>query len=150
MDARYINAVLKAVKNVFMSIAKLTFSQGAPSLKKDKKLPHKISVAVEFSGGITGCVVVSMSEETALKLASSLLGEEMNEFDEQCVDAVGEVASIAAGNSKRDFPKEGITFSAPTVIIGNQEYSYPDIPVISFPCETPKGGIVVDIAFKES
>ena len=90
-----------------------------------------------------------MSDETALQLASGLLGEDITELDADCTDAIGEVANMIAGNAKTDFPGENNAISVPTVVVGKHKLSYPKgIPIISIPCKAGKGEITIDIALK--
>jgi CheY-specific phosphatase CheX len=57
---------------------------------------------------------------TACRLASLLLGQETDEFDERVLDAVGEVANMVAGVFKSKVPALGETcvLSVPSVISG--------------------------------
>jgi len=78
-----------------------------------------------------------------------LLGEQLSELDEDCVDAIGEIANMVAGSAKNGFPVANTALSVPTVVIGKHEVNYPSsIPIISIPCETSEGKFGVDIALK--
>jgi len=149
MDVRYINPFLTAVKDVFETMIDVSFSVGKPCLKKDGIPSHEISSIIGISGEVTGSVVINLSEKTALQLASALLGEQLSELDEDCVDAIGEIANMVAGSAKNGFPVANTALSVPTVVIGKHEVNYPSsIPIISIPCETSEGKFGVDIALK--
>ena len=149
MDVRYINPFLSAVKEVFETMIEVSFSMGKPCLKKDGIPSHEVSSIIGISGEVTGSVVINLSEKTALQLASALLGDELSELDEDCIDAIGEIANMVAGNAKNGFPVANTSLSVPTVVIGKHEVNYPSsIPIISIPCETTEGKFGVDIALK--
>ena len=151
MDVRYINPFLAAVKDVFETMIEVSFSVGKPCLKKDSIPLHEVSSIIGISGEVTGSVVINLSEKTALQLASALIGEQLSELDEDCVDAIGEIANMVAGSAKNGFPVQNTSLSVPTVVIGKHKVNYPSaIPIISIPCETSEGEFGVDIALKET
>ena len=93
--------------------------------------------------------MISLSEAIALQLASALLGDDFDKVDEDCIDAIGEIANMIAGNAKTNFPGDESAISVPSVIIGKHQVAYPrGIPIISIPCSTDKGPMVIDVALK--
>ena len=151
MDVNYINPFLSAVQNIFETMISLPFSLGKPTLKKDDVCTYEISGVIEITGDVSGCVVVSFPEEIALQLASALLESDLAEVDDDCTDAIGEIANIVAGDAKKNFPKANTTVSIPTIVIGRKKVSFPSgVPIISIPCETDKGQFCIDVALKET
>jgi len=149
MDIQYINPFVTAVQKLFNTMINLPFSLGKPSLKKDPLPMHDISAIIGLSGNVTGCVVINLSEAIALQLVSALLGDEVTELDDDCTDAIGEIANIIAGNAKTDFPGGGTSISVPSVVIGKHKVTYPSgLPIISIPCSTDKGTLAIEIAIK--
>jgi chemotaxis protein CheX len=150
MDPKYIQPFVVAVQNVFNTMIDVPLSLQKPYLKKDKEVPHEISGIIGLSGNVIGCVVVSMSHEIAFRLVSALLGEEVTELDEDCTDAIGEIANMIAGNAKTDFPGEGNAISVPSVVVGKHKVSYPSgLPIVVIPCKTDAGELMIEIALKE-
>ncbi len=149
MDPNYIKPFVVAVKRVFETMITVPFSLGKPTLKKGNEVPHDISSIIGLSGNVSGSVVISLTQEVAFQLASNLIGDEINELDEVCTDAIGEIANMIAGNAKTDFPSNDNAISVPSVVIGKHKVSYPSgIPIITIPCSTDKGGIVIEVALK--
>jgi len=149
MDVRYINPFLVAVQNIFDTMIDVPFTLGKPTIKMDKAPSHSISSIIGISGDVSGCVVISLSEEISLQLASALLDEKLKELNGDCTDAIGEIANMIAGNAKTDFPAEKTSISVPTVVIGKHKVNYPSgLPIISIPCEVGSGRMVVDVAIK--
>ena len=149
MDVKYINPFLVAVKNVFNTMLEIPFKLGKPYIKKEPVPDHEISGIIGLSGGVTGCVVINMSRVIALQLSSALVGEEITDLNDDCTDAIGEIANMIAGNAKTDFPDAGVSISVPSIVVGQHKMTYPQgIPVISIPCLTDKGELVIDVALK--
>jgi len=151
MDVRYINPFLLAVRDVFDTMIEVPFTLGKPVLKKDDTPSHEVSGIIGLSGEVSGCVVISLSQKSALQLASALLDEEITELDEDCTDAIGEIANMIAGSAKNDFPVKNTSLAVPTVVIGKHKVNHPSgIPIISIPCETSEGKFGIDVALKET
>ncbi len=151
MDARYINPFLVAVKEVFETMIEVPFTIYKPALKKDDAPSHDVSSIIGISGDVMGCVVITLSKNTALQLASALLDDPIQALDEDCIDAIGEIANMVAGSAKNGFPVENTSLSVPTVVVGKHQVNYPSsVPIISVPCETTEGTFGVDIALKEA
>lgn len=149
MDPSYIKPFVVAVKRVFETMITVPFSLGKPALKKGSEVPHEISSIIGLSGNVSGSVVISLSQSVAFQLASALLGDEINELNEDCTDAIGEIANIIAGNAKTDFPTRDNAISVPSVVVGKHKVTYPTgIPIISIPCSTDKGEMIIEIALK--
>ena len=149
MDAKYINPFLVAIKDVFDTMIELPVVIGKPFIKKDRISSYEVSSIIGLSGAVIGCVAISFSKQIALQLAGALLEDEFVEIDDDCTDAIGEVANMIAGNAKSAFPVDNASISVPTVIIGKHSVNYPSgIPVISIPCEAGGGGLSVDVALK--
>ncbi|MBT8343004.1 MAG: chemotaxis protein CheX [Desulfatitalea sp.] len=150
MDPNYIKPFVIAAKRIFETMITVPFSLGKPVLKTSNEVPHEISSIIGISGNVSGCVVLSLSEEVAFQLASALIGEEVNALDEDCTDAIGEIANMIAGNAKTDFPSKDNSISVPSVVVGKHKVTYPSgIPIITIPCKTDKGEIIIEVALKE-
>lgn len=149
MDVNYINPFLKAIDNIFETMIDVPFTLGKPSLKKNDMPSHEISGIIGITGEIIGCVVVSFPESVALQLASKLLQEKLTKVDEDCTDAIGEIANMVAGDAKKGFPKGNTSISVPTVIIGQHKIAFPKgVPIISIPCGTEAGSFSIEVALK--
>ena len=151
MNVNYINPFLSAIRNVFDTMLQVKFELGKPKLKDDPVPRYEVSGIIGLSGEVTGCVVINLSEELALQLASSLSGETVTELNDNCTDAIGELANMIAGSAKKDFPGKNNSISIPSVVIGKHRMIYPKgLPIVSIPCDTSAGRMVVDVALKET
>ena len=151
MDPRYIQPFVAAAKRVFDTMIEVPLSLGRPALKKGSEVPYEISGIIGLSGNVSGCVVISLSREVAFQLVGALLGETVTELNEDCTDAIGEIANMIAGNAKTDFPESGNSISVPSVVVGKHKVSYPSgLPIVFIPCRTDKGELIIEIALKNN
>lgn len=151
MDVKYINPFISAVKKLFNTMIEVPFQLGPPTLKKGNVPQYEISGIIGLSGTVTGCVVINLSKEIAFQLVSALVDDTVDELDDDCTDAIGEIANMIAGNAKTSFPSEGTSISVPSVVVGQHKVSYPSgLPIICIPCTTDKGGMMIEVALKAS
>ncbi|MGD9096541.1 MAG: chemotaxis protein CheX [Desulfobacterales bacterium] len=147
MNANLINPFIKAVSGVFATMIEQPVRLGQPVRKKDPVASHPISSVITMQGPVSGCVVVSFAEPVARALASALLDETMATLDADGIDALGEIANMIAGNAKNEFPDDTGTMSVPEVVTGKTGIAYPpNVPIISIPCETESGALIIDVA----
>ena len=150
IDPSYIKPFVVAAKNIFETMIEVPFSLGKPTLKKGSDVPpHEISSIIGVSGNVSGCVVISLTHDIAFYLVSALIGDEISELNDDCTDAIGEIANMIAGNAKTDFPTSDNSISVPSVVVGKHKVSYPTgVPVITIPCILDKGEMFIEVALK--
>jgi chemotaxis protein CheX len=85
----------------------------------------QITAMVGLAGHICGILTLRCSAHAATCMASSMLGSEVSESDEQMWDAVGEICNMVAGNFKNKLTglADSCMLSVPTVITGG-DYSF--------------------------
>ena len=105
MKAAYINPFINAVSRLFKTMMAFPIKIGQPGLNRRAQPQHDVCGVIDVSGTVKGRVVVSMPETLAAALASILIGDTIEALDEDCIDAVGEIANMIAGNAKTDFPE---------------------------------------------
>ncbi len=151
MDVKYINPFIVAVKDIFATMIELPFALKNPAIKENRQPDFEISAIIGLSGSVSGCAVISLKEQLAIELAAALTGETFSTFDEDAVDALGEIANMIVGNAKSSFPDDGCSISVPSVVIGKHQVSFPSsVPIITIPCEVGRERLVIDVAFKKN
>ena len=76
---------------------------------------------VGFVGEMTGMISIYCSRQMALQIATSMMGLQMEEIDQDVRDAVGEIANIVVGIFKAKFGTDHTPFqqSVPSVLDGH-------------------------------
>ena len=146
MHAKYIAPVISAVQNVFATMIQLPVVPGKQFFKKDKRPTTEVVSTIILSGPVAGFVCLGLSRNLALVLASRLLDCQIDEASAECIDAIGELTNMIAGNAKSEFPDEGIAISVPKVVFEPSGAVFPlNVPIISIPFQTQGEALLVDM-----
>jgi chemotaxis protein CheX len=80
---------------------------------------NQVNVLIGLTKGLKGNLLLGMKKNTALKIASAMIGSEVLELDDLSESAISEfmntLVGMGLGNYESDIP---IDFSSPTLIIG--------------------------------
>jgi len=101
MKAEHINPFLKSTIDTFATMLKRKIIPGKVYLRTVASVAD-ISGVIGLSGDIRGAVVMAYPRETALKVVSAFLGENVNDLNEVVADAIGELTNIITGYAKKD------------------------------------------------
>jgi chemotaxis protein CheX len=149
MNVSYINPFLFATKSVFETMIKIPLTLGKPRLKDRAEPNYAVSASIGISGSVTGTAVISFPQDVAIAVASGLAGSPHEALNQDCVDALGEVANMIAGSAKGNLPGGPNSLSLPNVVLGQHRVAFPTgVPIIVIPCSTPAGEFVIEIGFR--
>jgi len=145
-----IMAFVKSTKNVLSTMVGLEPRLGKPHVKIQPHPTYDVSGIIGFSGEVTGTVVVSFSEATAVEIVKAFSGDRLTTDNPDFADAVGELCNMIAGNAKKDFGLEA-SISVPSVVIGSnhQVARMRDVPCIVIPCNCDAGEFTVEVNIKQ-
>lgn len=152
MNADFINPFLKATINVLSMMAFVKPEAGKPFIKKDRKAQGDISGIIGMTGATKGVVVFSLSKEAAIKIVSSMLGEDYKEINDDVSDAIGEITNMISGDARRELATKGYTFEGglPSIIIGQGHVieSITKGPTVAIPFTLDGAKFVVETSFE--
>lgn len=81
---------------------------------------HDVTALIGFNGDGLGSLLISMSQENAMKTISKFLYTELTEVDDDVLDGVEEIANIVAGAAAARFKfKTGL--GLPTILLGEKQ-----------------------------
>jgi chemotaxis protein CheX len=147
MNAKYITPIIVSVQNVFETMIQLPVVSGKQFFKKEKRPTTDVISMITMSGPVSGFICLGISKKLAFLLSSKLLECEVGEANGDCIDAIGEITNMIAGNAKSEFPDDGIIISVPKVVFDTVKQPYPmAAPVISIPFETQGEVLLVDMS----
>ena len=155
----FIDDFIKATDEVFSQMVSVAVQvdvveeiNGMPDCM-DVTLCMDITGILGFSGGRRGSLLVTFSEETALKAVGGMLGIQYTEMNSDVCDGVGEIVNIIAGTAKTRLQLKGISFdlSIPNTIIGTKHQITAPASTsrtrISF--SSPYGAFFMEVYLKE-
>ncbi len=145
----FINPFIIAVTKTLETMVQCRPTREAPQIKKSTTTLYPVSGIIGLSGRIVGTVVLTMTEDLALKCASVMLMDEMTKVDADVLDAVGELTNVIAGNAKAQLEEYKLNLSLPNVIYGKDtELRFPEnCQPFTIPFNTPFGHMAVEIGF---
>lgn len=128
MNVECINAFVSAGMSVLKQTTQQDISTGKAYLKTASHIKDSVRLMVGFTGSIKGKVSLNMELNTALDIASSMMGGfPVSELDEMSASAVGELANMIAGNASTILYNKGIgvDITTPSVVRGQNLISNP-------------------------
>lgn len=117
-----INPFIEAVMHIMPQLGFQNITKGG-LLVKDQFMESKgVTVLVGLTDAMRGNVAYNMTEETAKKIASTMMmGMPVPEMDEMAQSAISELTNMVTGNAATNFEKDGlkVDISPPTLIVGS-------------------------------
>ncbi len=150
MKAEHINPFLRSLANTFSTMLGCEVERGDLQMRSEQVTPYPISGVIGLSGKAVGTVVINLSEEVAVKAASAMLMMEINEINDDVVDAVGELANMVAGAAKTELEEYELSVSLPNVITGrNHDIHFPSNSTpITVPFDSPWGPLRLEVGLE--
>jgi chemotaxis protein CheX len=109
-------------REVFQSMLSLEVASGEALNQFSNTYSNTVSGMVGMTGLFKGALAIHASHEVAKKITSQLLFMEVEEVNEDVLDAMGEMANMLAGNMKTALSNNGkdIELSVPSAVAGAQ------------------------------
>lgn len=147
MRVEHINPFIVSLKNVLLTMLECEARRGAITLKTDNRAAHPVSGVIGLSGKAVGTVVLSLSENFALKAAGTMLMTETTKLDNDVLDAVGELTNMVAGRAKAELEEYDLRVSLPNVITGSgHEVHFPsNVTPLSIAFDTDWGPLTLEV-----
>ena len=153
MDTRFVNPFLNAVIRVLETMAFVKPVPGKPFLKKNRLTIGDITGIIGLTGYARGCIIFSLSTDAAIKIVSSMLGEEYTDLSDDVRDGIGELTNIIAGDARRELAENDLVFEAgiPTIIIGkgHEIESITKEPIIAIPFKIAEAPFLIEASFED-
>ncbi len=152
MRVDYINPFVEAAFSVVEEVLSTKVERGKIYLKGETQAIMGLATIVGLAGGVEGRVILDMDIPTALRIASIMNGEELNEVDDLVKATLTELANVVTGVAVTELHEKGFRFdlTPPAVITGeNMKVHDIGIEALVVPMTLPFGEIEVNVAIKE-
>lgn len=149
MQVDYINPFIAAMRHVFKTMLGCELRRGQLELLRRDSPQHEVSGVIGLSGRAVGTVVLSFSKPVALKAASTMLMSDMEDLNDDVLDAVGELTNMVAGGAKAKLEQYRLQLSLPSVVTGKgHAVHFPsEVTPIGIPFETDWGMLTLEVGF---
>jgi CheY-specific phosphatase CheX len=156
MEADLINPFIHATREL------MEFMVGIEDFKRtfltaDRQLttPYDISAVININGDLYGTLVLSFTTEIAIKMLSQIMGETIEQMDNEAEDVVGEMINIIAGNAIKLQKRKGIEKmdrTVPNVVSGmGHKVRIPrNLPCINIGYSTELGDFAMQVSIQSA
>ena len=123
MDAKMINPFIEAIMYIMPQLGFQNIVKGNLFVKDQFMESKGVTVLVGMTDAMRGNVAYNMTEETAKKIASTMMmGMPVSTMDEMAQSAISELTNMVTGNAATNFEKYGlkVDISPPTLFIGSE------------------------------
>ena len=152
MRVEYINPFVEAAFSVLKEVLQSDVHRGELYLKSTSMPVMGVAAIVGLAGDVEGRVLFDMDKPTALKTASVMNGEELNEFDDLVKATITELANMITAQAVTKLHDLGFRFdlTPPAIFTGEtMEVSDAEVEALIVPMETPGGKIEINVAIRE-
>ena len=151
MKVEFVNPFLEAASEVLDSELGGEALRGTLRLHKTAVTTDEVTAVVGVTGTLQGLVLYSMSQATALRIVSRVMGQEFEEFDPIAQSGIGELGNVITGRagvllSEAGFPSN---ITPPALVLGEGTMiTTLDLIRLVMPLETDVGHLEIQVVLK--
>jgi len=152
MRVEYINPFVEAAYSIMKEVLQAEVERKDLYLKKTTQPVMGVAALVGLAGDVEGRVLIDMSQETALKISSTMNGEELTSMDELVKATITELANMITAQAVTKLFDLGFKFdlTPPSIITGeNMTVSNADVEALIVPLEMAQGLVEINVAIRE-
>lgn len=153
IDVNIVNPFLEGVINVLRTMCQVDARPGKPFVKKDQIAKGDVTGIIGINNENTqGTISVSFPELLARVAVGQMVGEEIEELNEEVYDGVGELTNQISGQARQGLAKRDMSLKAgiPSVIMGRDHEirHLAKAPILAIPFKTLYGDLIVEVCFE--
>ena len=152
MRIEYINPFVEAAFNVLKEVLNVDIKRGELYLKSTSQPVLGVATIIGLAGDVEGRVLLDMTKETALSIASEMNMETLKELNELSKATITELANMITGQAITKLHELGFKFdlTPPSMLTGsNMVISDSGVEALIVPIELPYGKLEINVAIKE-
>ena len=151
MKVEFVNPFIQAATDVLESELGGEAQRGNLRMQKSAFTTDEVTALLCVTGTVTGMVLYSMSQKTALGILSRMMGSPMDEFDAVAQSGIGELGNVITGRAGVLLADAGYpsNITPPALVIGKGTMvTTLDLNRLVFPLETEFGNLEVQVVLK--
>lgn len=152
MRVEYINPFVESAFSIIKEVLHSDVQRKELYLKKTSQPVMGVAAIVGLAGDVEGRVLIDMSNETAVEIASIMNGEKLTELDELVKATITELANMVTASAVTKLHDLGFKFdlTPPSIITGqNMRVTDMNVEALIVPLSTPQGLIEINVAIRE-
>jgi chemotaxis protein CheX len=152
MRVEYINPFVESAYSILKEVLNTKITRGELYLKATSQPVLGVTAIVGLAGDVEGRVLIDMSAETAIKIASAMNNENFKELSEMAKATIMELANMIVAQAVTKLSELGFKFdlTPPTIFTGkNMEITDFDVEALIVPIEMTEGKLEINVALRE-
>lgn len=151
IKVEHINPFLLASTKVFSEMCGIKLQIGKPYISEQIKAEDSIMIIIGITGEIKGQVIINLSKEATLDIASKMMMMPVTEIDEMVNSAIGELGNMILGNSATIFYSNNINIDITPPTIGRGDVKFTSVYThnICIPLSYDNFNMTFNVAVKE-
>jgi chemotaxis protein CheX len=151
VKVEFVNPFIQAASEVLESELGAAVKRGSLRLQKSAVTTDEVTALVGVAGDVSGIVLYSMSQATALGIVSRMLGQEFEEFDALAQSGIGELGNVITGRAAILLAVAGYpsNITPPSLVVGQGTMiTTLDLNRLVFPLQTDVGGLEIQVVLR--
>jgi chemotaxis protein CheX len=152
MRVEYINPFVESAYSILKEVLNTKITRGELYLKATSQPVLGVTAIVGLAGDVEGRVLIDMSAETAIKIASAMNNENFKELSEMAKATIMELANMIVAQAVTKLSELGFKFdlTPPTIFTGkNMEITDFDVEALIVPIDMTEGKLEINVALRE-
>lgn len=152
MRVEYINPFVESAYSILKEVLNTKITRGELYLKATSQPVLGVTAIVGLAGDVEGRVLIDMSVETAIKIASAMNNEDFKELAELAKATIMELANMIVAQAVTKLSELGFKFdlTPPTIFTGkNMEITDFDVEALIVPIDMTEGKLEINVALRE-
>jgi chemotaxis protein CheX len=151
VKVEFVNPFIQAASEVLDAELGGEAQLGEVRIQKSAFTTDEVTALVGVTGTVSGLVLYSMSEQTALGIVTRVMGREFHELDALAQSGIGELGNVITGRagvllSEAGYPSN---ITPPALVVGKGTMvTTLDLNRLVFPLQTELGDIEVQLVLK--
>ena len=152
MNVEFINPFISSLINVADVMGHTELKPEKPRIKKGDLSFGDVSGLIGMVGPQTkGLLSISFEGKLALRIMQRMLGEKLENINEEVTDMVGEITNMVTGGAKKELAQKGYEFDMATpIVVSGMNHTIDhktDGKVIVIPLNSDSGKVFIEVCF---
>jgi chemotaxis protein CheX len=152
MNVKFLNPFINSAHEILSLEMHENVQRGDLCLENGLYITDDVTVIISLIGAVDGTVFFSMSKESAMQMASVLMGETFESLDKLAQSGIAELGNVITGRASMKLAEAGYeaNISTPSLIIGKgATISTLEYPRLIVPLKTSMGMMTIHLALRE-
>jgi chemotaxis protein CheX len=153
MNVKFLNPFVSSAHDILRIELHESVQRGDLRLENGPYLTDGATVIISLIGAVDGTVFYSMTQDSAIRFASALMGEKFDTLNELVQSGIAELGNVITGQASMRLAEAGYesNISTPSLIIGKgASISTLEYPRLVVPLTTSIGSLTIHLSLREN